>query len=401
MPNPTPPPPVKPQLYNPNRPMYRPQSRYNRRGRSNRNLCCCCFWSIVALLGIVLLAAIFSAALYMDIPSQSIPSEEVDYYGLQEAIGDEEPNECEEEGVEGLEDDAPLTSHEPPPTSNEQPSTSSKRKRPSPLAAATSAAATDGSSEAQKVDNASSNDVAIAYLKRRINAWKESVLSCELLHMRCCAHILNLIVMDGLKEVHDSIVKIRNAVRFVRSSSSRLQKFKTWEDEKIQSQALVFLDVCTRYKIKYVEFAFARLYDTSTADALSASVRDTLRRLFDHYRLPFGVSEQNTNLASQTSQSRDDNVNVENYDISTVFVEEMSKEDQLESKTEVEIYLAEAREKVSDKFDILNWWKVNSSKYPILALITRDVLAIPMSTVAFESAFSTGGGGGGSCIGSI
>ncbi|KAF7830464.1 NDR1/HIN1-like protein 13 [Senna tora] len=58
--------PAKPQLYNPNRPMYRPQSRYNRRGRSNRNLCCCCcFWSIVALLGIALLAAIAGAALYV------------------------------------------------------------------------------------------------------------------------------------------------------------------------------------------------------------------------------------------------------------------------------------------------------------------------------------------------
>ncbi|KAF7807466.1 zinc finger BED domain-containing protein RICESLEEPER 2-like [Senna tora] len=162
----------------------------------------------------------------------------------------------------------------------------------------------------------------------------------------------------------------------------------------IKNVNLIIFIACVldpRYKMKYVEFAFARLYDTSTANALSASVRDTLCRLFDHYRLSFGVSEQNTNLASQTSQSRDDNVNVENYDISTVFVEEMSREDQLESKTEVEIYLAEAREKVSDKFDILNWWKVSSSKYPILALIARDVLVIPMSIVASESAFSTGG----------
>ncbi|KAF7835787.1 zinc finger BED domain-containing protein RICESLEEPER 2-like [Senna tora] len=69
----------------------------------------------------------------MDRASQSIPSEEVDYYGLQEAIGDDEPNECEGEGVKG---DAPPTSHEPPPTSNEPHSTSSKRKRDSPVAAA-------------------------------------------------------------------------------------------------------------------------------------------------------------------------------------------------------------------------------------------------------------------------
>jgi len=51
----------------------------------------------------------------------------------------------------------------------------------------------------------------------------------------------------------------------------------------------------------------------------------------------------------------------------------------------------EASEDDNDKFDILKWWKDNSSKYPILSQIARDVLAIPVSTVASESAFSTSG----------
>ena len=44
-----------------------------------------------------------------------------------------------------------------------------------------------------------------------------------------------------------------------------------------------------------------------------------------------------------------------------------------------------------DSFDILHWWKMHTTKYPIVARMARDVLAAPASTVPSESAFSTGG----------
>jgi hypothetical protein len=43
------------------------------------------------------------------------------------------------------------------------------------------------------------------------------------------------------------------------------------------------------------------------------------------------------------------------------------------------------------EFPILTWWKINGPKYPVLASIAKDVLAIQVSTVASESCFSTGG----------
>ncbi|CAN1241575.1 Zinc finger BED domain-containing protein RICESLEEPER 2 [Linum perenne] len=61
-------------------------------------------------------------------------------------------------------------------------------------------------------------------------------------------------------------------------------------------------------------------------------------------------------------------------------------------KTELDKYLREEPDDTLDpKFNVLDWWKLNSHRYPILSQMARDVLAVPISTVSSESAFSTGG----------
>jgi hypothetical protein len=42
-------------------------------------------------------------------------------------------------------------------------------------------------------------------------------------------------------------------------------------------------------------------------------------------------------------------------------------------------------------FDILSFWKGNEFRYSEVAATARDVLSIPISTVALESTFSIGG----------
>ncbi|RZC80906.1 hypothetical protein C5167_043475 [Papaver somniferum] len=63
-----------------------------------------------------------------------------------------------------------------------------------------------------------------------------------------------------------------------------------------------------------------------------------------------------------------------------------------EGKNELETYLREKREPRKEKvsFDILGWWKTNSTRYPTLTLMERDILVRPISSMASESAFSTG-----------
>ncbi|KAL0399791.1 UNVERIFIED_CONTAM: putative AC transposase [Sesamum radiatum] len=41
-------------------------------------------------------------------------------------------------------------------------------------------------------------------------------------------------------------------------------------------------------------------------------------------------------------------------------------------------------------FDVLDWWRVHALKYKILSIMARDLLAIPITTVASEATFSVG-----------
>ncbi|KAG8379230.1 hypothetical protein BUALT_Bualt07G0066900 [Buddleja alternifolia] len=77
------------------------------------------------------------------------------------------------------------------------------------------------------VDNASSNDS----MMRKLREWllKDSLipLNGDLLHLRCSAHVLNLIVQDGLSPIRGLIEKIRETVRYLNKSPSATQKFDT------------------------------------------------------------------------------------------------------------------------------------------------------------------------------
>ncbi|XP_057730888.1 zinc finger BED domain-containing protein RICESLEEPER 2-like [Arachis stenosperma] len=330
-------------------------------------------------------------------------------------------------------------------------------------------------------------------------------------------NILNLVVNDGLKEMHESISKIRNAIRYVRASPSRMNRFKNFiKEARIQDKCIVQLDVPTRwnstytmlesglkfqkafkrlgerdteyalmqggiprnidwdnakhlmeflkifhdvtksvsgslfvtssqyfhefckilrvfkascgsrdpllgsmvermklkydkywgnikninmmifvavvldprYKLKFVNFSFEKLYDKDDADFLGAKVKETFSNMFDCY-----VSANNGGR-SFTSAIIDgaSDVGVPDGDMAGDFFKEVHFHEII-NKNEVDLYLMDGLEKSCDQntFDILNWWKVNYSKYPILSQIARDVLAMPVSTVASESAFSTGG----------
>ena len=144
-----------------------------------------------------------------------------------------------------------------------------------------------------------------------------------------------------------------------------------------------------RHKLVFVEHSLKRLYPGEVGFEMANLVKESMYEFFKDYcdRLGVQVHAKRSTIErpNESSQIRKRMV------LAKQFKKQIVECGGLDNKSELDKYLAEGFEEDSDDFNILEWWKVNSPRFPILSHIARDVLAIPISTVASEAAFSTGG----------
>ncbi|XP_017613690.1 zinc finger BED domain-containing protein RICESLEEPER 1-like [Gossypium arboreum] len=79
------------------------------------------------------------------------------------------------------------------------------------------------------VDHASSNDVAIGYLRKKFNPRGGLVQNGKYLRMRCMTHIVNLIVVEGLKEINKSVERVRGLLDMWNSTYLMLNTAQNFE----------------------------------------------------------------------------------------------------------------------------------------------------------------------------
>ena len=72
------------------------------------------------------------------------------------------------------------------------------------------------------LDNAFASDFFHDMLRTQLIYKKALICNGDLFHLHCCAHILNLVVQDGLKEINVAIQKIHESIKYVRGSQGRI-----------------------------------------------------------------------------------------------------------------------------------------------------------------------------------
>ncbi|CAH1432125.1 unnamed protein product [Lactuca virosa] len=121
------------------------------------------------------------------------------------------------------------------------------------------------------LDNASSNDVCVGLLKNQFRLMTSLVYDGKLFHLRCCAHILNLIVQDGLKQIDVDVEKFRECVKYVKGSSARKTRFcQCCSQNLLDTNKALMQDVPTRWNSTY-RMLSCELYYRLTFSHLSLS----------------------------------------------------------------------------------------------------------------------------------
>ena len=110
------------------------------------------------------------------------------------------------------------------------------------------------------LDNCSTNDALVDRLLGTLSP-SSLILKGRLFHMRCCAHIINLIVQDGFSIIESSIKKVRDSVSYWTTSPKRAQEFRLVARQVgVDCEKELVLDCKTRWNSIYLMLKVALEY---------------------------------------------------------------------------------------------------------------------------------------------
>jgi hypothetical protein len=168
------------------------------------------------------------------------------------------------------------------------------------------------------------------------------------------------------------------------------EKFKKyWADVHGLMKIATILD--PRYKLKFMKAFYTTIYgeESPTTTIELSRVRNLLYELVLEYQecmermaTTDGVGATYRNVAPNEGDGL----------MFDIFDKILSKEPEVSYvHTELDLYLDEPTLSRTQELNIISWWQYVGVKYPTLRKISRDIMAIPVITVASESVFSIRG----------
>ncbi|GMI86766.1 DAYSLEEPER [Hibiscus trionum] len=189
---------------------------------------------------------------------------------------------------------------------------------------------------------------------------------------------IHLQLIEWCKDPDESISSLALKMR---------KKFEEyWDKCNVGLAVAAMLD--PRFKMKLLEYYYPQLYGDS-ASVYIDEVFECIKSLYNEHSIvsPLassidqGLDWQANGIPSSSEDSRDRLMGFDK------FVHETSQAEG--SNSDLDKYLEEPLFPRNNDFNVLNWWKVHTPRYPILSMMARNILGIPISKVASESRFDT------------
>ncbi|XP_054796915.1 zinc finger BED domain-containing protein RICESLEEPER 2-like [Prosopis cineraria] len=163
-----------------------------------------------------------------------------------------------------------------------------------------------------------------------------------------------------------------------------------WEKCSLGLAVAAMLD--PRFKMKLVEYYYPQIYGSTSTGRID-EVFDGVKALYNEHSICSPLaSSHDRGLAWQVGNGvlclpgKDSRDRLMGFD---KFLHETSQGEDM--KSDLEKYLEEPLFPRNVDFSILNWWKVHTPRYPVLSMMARNVLGVPMSKVSPDLAYNING----------
>ncbi|KAG6732352.1 hypothetical protein I3842_01G172700 [Carya illinoinensis] len=195
---------------------------------------------------------------------------------------------------------------------------------------------------------------------------------CSVLGCKC---LTANVYFNKVCDIYSMLLELQNnSHKFVRLMAAKMkEKFESYFGKCRMVLAIAAI-LDPRLKLEFVQSAFEVLVGDDQARIIVADIRNILNDVFDSYAAEPGVQVQELSSSFSTSH------------MINQWRQSKRHKSAASPRAELNRYLQEdVINNAEEDFDILGWWRTNSSDFPTVGKMALNILSIPMSTCTISN----------------